>query len=58
MLIIQPGSSIYTTTSNDGTFSISVRPGAQLTGVGAFKGVDYFGIPNLRSYQLSVNIGF
>jgi TonB-linked SusC/RagA family outer membrane protein len=28
------------------------------TRAGAFTGVDYFGIPNLRSYQFSVNIGF
>jgi TonB-dependent starch-binding outer membrane protein SusC len=27
-------------------------------GVGAFYGVDYYGIPNLRSYQFSLNIGF
>lgn len=32
--------------------------GNALTGSGASKGVDYFGIPNLRSYQLGVNIGF
>ena len=32
--------------------------GNTLTGTGASKGVDYFGIPNLRSYQLGVNIGF
>ena len=32
--------------------------GNAITGVGAFKGVDYFGVPNLKSYQLGVNIGF
>jgi TonB-dependent starch-binding outer membrane protein SusC len=26
--------------------------------VGAFSGVDYFGTPNLRSYQFSLNVGF
>jgi TonB-dependent starch-binding outer membrane protein SusC len=26
--------------------------------LGAFAGVDYFGTPNLRSYQLSLNVGF
>lgn len=26
--------------------------------MGAFKGVDYFGIPNVKSYQVSLNIGF
>ena len=25
---------------------------------GAFTGVDYFGVPNLRSYQFSINVGF
>ncbi|HZE84621.1 MAG TPA: hypothetical protein VE035_09940, partial [Puia sp.] len=25
---------------------------------GAFSGVDYFGVPNLRSYQFSLNVGF
>jgi hypothetical protein len=25
---------------------------------GAFSGVDYFGTPNLRSYQFSLNVGF
>lgn len=32
--------------------------GNSTVGVGAFKGVDYFGIPNLRSWQLGVNVGF
>ncbi|MDQ2753011.1 MAG: TonB-dependent receptor plug domain-containing protein, partial [Bacteroidota bacterium] len=32
--------------------------GNATTGIGAFKGVDYFGVPNLKSYQLGVNIGF
>lgn len=32
--------------------------GNQITGLGAFKGVDYFGIPNLKSYQFAINIGF
>ncbi len=31
--------------------------GNATTGIGAFKGVDYFGIPNLKSYQFGVNIG-
>jgi TonB-linked SusC/RagA family outer membrane protein len=26
--------------------------------IGASSGVDYFGVPNLRSYQFSVNVGF
>jgi TonB-dependent starch-binding outer membrane protein SusC len=26
--------------------------------VGAFSGVDYFGVPNLKSYQFSLNFGF
>jgi hypothetical protein len=25
---------------------------------GAFSGVDYFGTPNLRSYQFTLNVGF
>ncbi|HXB43844.1 MAG TPA: SusC/RagA family TonB-linked outer membrane protein [Puia sp.] len=32
--------------------------GNQITAVGAFKGVDFFGIPNLKSYQFSLNVGF
>jgi hypothetical protein len=28
------------------------------TRVGAFSGVDYFGVPNLRSYQFTVSVGF
>jgi TonB-dependent starch-binding outer membrane protein SusC len=28
------------------------------TRTGAFSGVDYFGTPNLRSYQFSLNVGF
>lgn len=32
--------------------------GSGISGVGAFKGVDYFTIPNLRSYQVGLNIGF
>lgn len=27
-------------------------------GVGAINGVDYFGVPNLKSYQISLNFGF
>jgi hypothetical protein len=26
--------------------------------VGAFSGVDFFGTPNLKSYQFSLNVGF
>jgi TonB-linked SusC/RagA family outer membrane protein len=29
-----------------------------VAGLGAFYGVDYFGIPNLKSYQFSLNIAF
>jgi hypothetical protein len=32
--------------------------GNALSGAGTSKGVDYFGIPNVRSYQFGVNIGF
>ncbi len=28
------------------------------SGTGAFSGVDFFGTPNLRSYQFSLNVGF
>jgi TonB-linked SusC/RagA family outer membrane protein len=28
------------------------------TRIGAFSGVDYFGVPNLRSYQFTVSVGF
>lgn len=32
--------------------------GGGITGVGAINGVDYFGIPNLKSYQFGLNLGF
>ncbi|TDW99425.1 SusC/RagA family TonB-linked outer membrane protein [Dinghuibacter silviterrae] len=32
--------------------------GVAIGGVGAINGVDYFGIPNLRSYQFGLNVGF
>ena len=32
--------------------------GNTLSGIGVSKGVDNFGVPNLKSYQLGVNIGF
>ncbi|PUZ20724.1 TonB-linked outer membrane protein, SusC/RagA family [Chitinophaga costaii] len=32
--------------------------GSSLDGVGAFKGVDYFTVPNLKSYQVGINVGF
>lgn len=40
---------------NTGSFD---SQGNTISGVGAFSGVDYFGVPNLRSYQFSLNIGF
>ncbi|MFL5740366.1 MAG: SusC/RagA family TonB-linked outer membrane protein [Flavisolibacter sp.] len=47
----------YTGLDPENTTSVDTQ-GNQLNGIGAFKGVDYFGIPNLRSFQFSVNIGF
>lgn len=41
----------------ENTTSVDAQGNAQ-TGAGASKGVDYFGIPNLRSFQLGVNLGF
>ena len=32
--------------------------GGSLGSVGSFRGVDYYGVPNVRSYQFSLNIGF
>ena len=32
--------------------------GNAITGVGAIYGVDYFGIPNLKSYQFGLSLGF
>ena len=32
--------------------------GNAATGVGAINGVDYFGVPNLKSYQIGLSIGF
>jgi hypothetical protein len=32
--------------------------GGTITGTGAFYGVDYFGVPNLKSYQFGINLGF
>jgi len=32
--------------------------GNTLNGIGVSKGVDFFGVPNLKSYQFGVNIGF
>ncbi len=47
----------YTGLDPENTTSVDTQ-GNQLTGLGAFKGVDYFGIPNLKSYQFSINVGF
>lgn len=32
--------------------------GNQVIGLGAINGVDRFGVPNLKSYQISINLGF
>jgi len=32
--------------------------GGTISGLGSFTGVDYYGAPNLKSFQFSVNIGF
>ncbi len=32
--------------------------GNAATGLGVINGVDYFGVPNLRSYQISISLGF
>lgn len=32
--------------------------GNAATGIGAINGVDYFSVPNLKSYQISLNLGF
>lgn len=47
----------YSGMDPENTTSVDAQ-GNALTGTGTSKGVDYFGIPNLRSYQLGVNIGF
>jgi hypothetical protein len=42
---------------NTGAFSPT---GTTISGdrSGAFSGVDYYGVPNLRSYQFSLSVGF
>jgi hypothetical protein len=40
---------------NTGSFD---SQGTALTGIGSYRGVDYYGQPNVRSYQFSLNIGF
>jgi TonB-linked SusC/RagA family outer membrane protein len=47
----------YSGLDPENTTSVDAQ-GNAITGTGASRGVDYFGIPNLRSYQLGVNIGF
>ncbi len=32
--------------------------GGTISGLGSFTGVDYYGAPNLKSFQFSINIGF
>jgi TonB-linked SusC/RagA family outer membrane protein len=47
----------YTGLDPENTTAVDTQ-GNQLTGIGVSKGIDNFGIPNLKSYQLGINIGF
>ncbi|RBQ02444.1 SusC/RagA family TonB-linked outer membrane protein [Pedobacter miscanthi] len=38
--------------------SALTNQGGTINGIGSFTGVDYYGAPNLKSFQFSVNIGF
>jgi len=38
--------------------NINDAQGNPASGLGVINGVDYFGVPNLRSYQISINLGF
>ena len=47
----------YTGMDPENTTAVDSQ-GNAITGIGISKGVDNFGVPNLRSYQLGINIGF
>ncbi|MEO7121515.1 MAG: SusC/RagA family TonB-linked outer membrane protein [Ginsengibacter sp.] len=47
----------YTGLDPENTSSVDTQ-GNTLSGIGISKGIDNFGIPNLRSYQLGINFGF
>jgi TonB-linked SusC/RagA family outer membrane protein len=60
--VILSGRNLLTFTKYHGmdpenTAAVNSQGGA-ITGVGAISGVDFFGIPNLRSYQAGLNVGF
>jgi len=40
------------------TNSALTNQGGTITGLGSFTGVDYYGAPNLKSFQFSINVGF
>ncbi len=47
----------YTGLDPENTAAVDAQ-GNTLNGIGVSKGVDFFGVPNLKSYQLGINIGF
>jgi TonB-linked SusC/RagA family outer membrane protein len=47
----------YTGLDPENTSAVDTQ-GNTLSGIGISKGIDNFGIPNLRSYQLGINFGF
>jgi TonB-linked SusC/RagA family outer membrane protein len=38
--------------------SALTNQGGTISGLGSFTGVDYYGAPNLKSFQFSINVGF
>ena len=47
----------YTGLDPENTTAVDSQ-GNALKGIGVSKGIDYFGVPNLKSYQFGINIGF
>ncbi len=57
------GRNLFTITKYSGldpenTSSVDSQGNDVSTDVGGFKGVDYFGVPNTRSFQVGLNLGF
>ena len=47
----------YTGLDPENTTAVDSQ-GNTLNGIGVSKGIDYFGVPNLKSYQIGINIAF
>jgi TonB-linked SusC/RagA family outer membrane protein len=48
----------YTGLDPENTTAVDLQGNDVSTQVGGFKGVDYFGVPNTRSYQVGLTLGF